>query len=163
EHRNVELVTGACVERLETGDGGRTVTGGVARLEDGTTSTFRGDVVVVSCGAVNSAALPLRSAGDGHPNGPANGADTGGGHYMRHNNVALMALSKEPNPTRFQKTLALHDWYLKADDWDYPLGGIQMLGKSDDVQVRSGAPRFARGITPDWPLETIAHHSVDFW
>jgi choline dehydrogenase-like flavoprotein len=162
-HANVEMLTNANVERLETDSGGRTVTGVVARLQDGTTTTFTGDVVVVACGAVNSAALLLRSAGDRHPNGLGNGSDVVGRHYMRHNNVALMALSKEPNPTRFQKTLALHDWYLKADDWDYPLGGIQMLGKSDDVQVRSGAPRFVRGITPDWPLETIAHHSVDFW
>jgi choline dehydrogenase-like flavoprotein len=162
DHPNVELVTGAYVERLETDAGGRQVTGVVARVGDDIT-TFSGDIVVVSCGAVNSAALLLRSAGDRHPAGLANGSDVVGRHYMRHNNVALMAVSREPNPTRFQKTLALHDWYLGSDDWDYPLGGIQMLGKADDVQVRANAPRWSRGMTPDWPMETIAHHSVDFW
>ncbi len=66
-----------------------------------------------------------------------------GRHYMRHNNLALMAVSHEPNPTRFQKTLAMNDWYLGADDWDYPLGGIQMLGKSDEEQIHAQAPRWA--------------------
>ena len=108
-------------------------------------------------------ALLLRSAGDRHPAGLANGSDVVGRHYMRHNNVALSAVSREPNPTRFQKTLALHDWYLGADDWDYPLGGIQMLGKADATQDRANAPRWSKRITPDWPLETVAHHSVDFW
>ena len=70
-----------------------------------------GDVVVVSCGALNSALLLLRSANEQHPNGLANGSDQVGRNYMRHNNLALMALSKEPNPTRLQKTLALNDWY----------------------------------------------------
>jgi choline dehydrogenase-like flavoprotein len=74
-----------------------------------------------------------------------------------------MAVSHEPNPTRFQKTLAVNDWYSGADDWDYPLGGIQMLGKSDADQVRSGAPRWAGKVSPTMPFEVIAQHAVDFW
>ena len=82
---------------------------------------------------------------------------------MRHNNLALMAVSKEPNPTVFQKTLAMNDWYLGADDWDYPLGGIQMLGKSDAEQIRANAPRWAGEVSPGVPFEVLAHHAVDFW
>ena len=82
---------------------------------------------------------------------------------MRHNNLAMMAVSKEPNPTQFQKTLALNDWYLGADDWDYPLGGIQMLGKSDAEQIRANAPRLAGEVSPEMPFEVVAHHAVDFW
>jgi choline dehydrogenase-like flavoprotein len=82
---------------------------------------------------------------------------------VRHNNLALMAVSKEPNPTRFQKTLALNDWYLGDDDWDYPLGGIQMLGKSDAEQIRGEAPRWAGKVSPGMPFEVLAHHAVDFW
>jgi choline dehydrogenase-like flavoprotein len=82
---------------------------------------------------------------------------------MRHNNLAMMALSKEPNHTRFQKTLALHDWYFKADDWEFPLGGIQMLGKSDEEQIRANAPRFAGKLSPDKPFAEIAQHAIDFW
>ncbi|MDH6135696.1 choline dehydrogenase-like flavoprotein [Kitasatospora sp. MAA4] len=163
QHPGVELRTGVTVRRLETDPSGRTVTAVVAELADGSRAEFAADLVVVACGAVNSAALLLRSANDRHPNGLANSSDVVGRHYMRHNNLALMAVSREPNPTRFQKTLALHDWYLGADDWDFPLGGIQMLGKSDAEQIRAEAPRWAGQLSPDLPFEVLAHHAVDFW
>jgi choline dehydrogenase-like flavoprotein len=162
-HQNVELLTGAHVARLETDPSGRTVTAVVTELGNGEIVRFSADVVVVSCGAVNSAALLLRSATDRHPDGLANGSGVVGRHYMRHNNLALMAVSKEPNPTRFQKTLALHDWYLGSDDFDYPMGGIQMLGKSDAEQVRANAPHWAGRISPEMPFEELARHAVDFW
>jgi choline dehydrogenase-like flavoprotein len=160
---NVMLITGANVQRLETKDSGRSVTGVATLLEDGSETTFTGDIVVVACGAVNSAALLLRSRGDRHPDGLANSSGVVGRHYMRHNNDALLAVSGEPNPTRFQKTLAMNDWYLGADDWDYPLGGIQMLGKSDDEEIHAQAPRWAGKISPDLPFEVLAHHAVDIW
>jgi choline dehydrogenase-like flavoprotein len=160
-HPNVHLSTNACVERLDA-DGGA-VTAVVVRLGDGSTARYSADVVVVSCGAVNSAALLLRSANDAHPDGLANSSGQVGRNYMRHNNLALMAVSKEPNPTRFQKTLAVNDWYLGSDDWEFPLGGIQMLGKSDDEQVRGNAPRWAGKVSPDMPFAVLAHHAVDFW
>ncbi len=160
---NVTLVTEANVRRLETDPTGRSVTRIVTVLADGGTVSFSADIVVVACGAVNSAALLLRSAAATHPDGLANRSGVVGRHYMRHNNVALMAVSKEPNPTRFQKTLALNDWYSGSDDWDYPLGGIQMLGKSDDVMIHAQAPRWAGKLSPDMPFEVMAHHAVDFW
>ncbi|MGW0948311.1 GMC oxidoreductase [Streptomyces sp. NPDC002623] len=163
KYDNVTMVTNANVRRLETDPTGRTVTEVVAELGNGTTEGFSADIVVVAAGAVNSAVLLLRSADDKHPGGLANSSDVVGRHYMRHNNLALMAVSKEPNPTRFQKTLALNDWYLGADDWEYPLGGIQMLGKSDADQIHGEAPRWAGAVTPDMPFEVLAHHAVDFW
>jgi choline dehydrogenase-like flavoprotein len=162
-HDNVAMVTNAYVEFLETDGTGRTVNAVVTKLGDGSTVRFTADVVVVSAGAVNSAALLLRSANHEHPDGLANSSGVVGRHYMRHNNLALMALSKEPNPTRFQKTLALNDWYLGSDDWDYPLGGIQMLGKSDAEQIRANAPRWAGKVSPGKPFEELAHHAIDFW
>ncbi|WP_330315674.1 GMC family oxidoreductase [Streptomyces platensis] len=160
---NVTMVTHAHVRRLETDATGRTVTKVVAELNNGAIERFSADIVVVACGAVNSAVLLLRSANDKHPGGLANSSDMVGRHYMRHNNLALMAVSKEPNPTTFQKTLALNDWYLGADDWEYPLGGIQMLGKSDSDQIHGEAPRWAGAVSPDMPFEVLAHHAVDFW
>jgi len=160
---NVTLVTGANVRRLTTDPSGRTVTGVVTELEDGSTTTFTGDIVVTACGAVNSAALLLRSHSDRHPEGLANSSGVVGRHYMRHNNVAVMAVSVDPNPTSFQKTLAINDWYLRSDDWDYPLGGIQMLGKSDEAMIHAEAPRWAGKMSPDMPFEVLAHHAVDFW
>jgi choline dehydrogenase-like flavoprotein len=166
QHPNLDLVTDAKVERLETDEAGREVTAVVATMADGSEARFSGDIVVASCGALNSALLLLRSANDRHPKGLANGSDQVGRNYMRHNNMALMALSREPNPTRFQKTLALNEWYLNGDDWDYPLGGIQMLGKSDGIQLRAMAPRrvkWGAKLTPETSLETVALHGVDFW
>jgi choline dehydrogenase-like flavoprotein len=163
---NVTLVTDAHVKNLETDDGGRQVTAVVTELADGSTVRFSGDVVVVSCGALNSALLLLSSANDAHPHGLANGSDQVGRNYVRHNNVAVMALSRTPNETRLQKTLALNDWYLKGEDWDYPWGGIQMLGKSDGEQLQAMAPHFiawGAKLTPQGVLEDVARHGVDFW
>jgi choline dehydrogenase-like flavoprotein len=163
---NVTLVTRARVQRLETDSGGKNVTAVVAELDDGSSARFSGDVVVVACGALNSALLLLDSANDAHPRGLANGSDQVGRNYMRHNNLAVIALSRSPNPTRLQKTLVLNDWYLKGEDWDYPWGGIQMLGKSDGEQLRAMAPHFvawAAKLAPGGMLEDIARHGVDFW
>ncbi len=99
-------------------------------------TTYSGDIVIVACGALSSALLMLRSANDDHPHGLANGSGLVGRNYMRHNNSVVMAISRTPNPTKFQKTLGLNDFYFGSDDWDYPLGHIQMVGKSDGVQIR---------------------------
>ena len=79
-------------------------------------------MVVVSAGAINSAALLLRSVSDQHPRGLANGSDVVGRHYMGHVNSVLMALSKCPNPTVFQKTLGVNDFYFGSPEWEFPDG-----------------------------------------
>jgi choline dehydrogenase-like flavoprotein len=85
-----------------------------------------------------------------------------GRNYMRHNNLALIAFSREPNPTVFQKTLALNDFYGPGEHWQYPMGHIQMLGKSDDWQIKGAAPR-GLGWAPSAPYGDVAKRSVDFW
>jgi len=157
-HDNVTLLTNAMVERIETDASGTSVTDVIVD-RDGVPERYRADVVVVSAGAVNSAALLLRSASDRHRNGLANGSGVVGRHYMAHLNSALVAVSKEPNPTRFQKTLGVNDFYEGAPDWDFPLGHIQMLGKSDREVIREGAPLPAPGMVLDY----IADHAIDFW
>jgi choline dehydrogenase-like flavoprotein len=157
-HDNVTLLRNAKAERIETdADGRRAV--GVAVEHSGQRETYRADVIVVSCGAVNSAALLLGSASDRHPQGLANSSGVVGRHYMAHINSALLAISKEPNPTRFQKTLGINDYYWGADDFKYPLGHIQMLGKTDGPTLRAGAPWFA----PGFALDYTARHAIDFW
>jgi choline dehydrogenase-like flavoprotein len=155
---NVTLLTNALVKRLETDASGKTVNGVVVERE-GTTEVFSADMVVVSCGAINSAALLLRSANDKHPNGLANNSDVVGRHYMGHTNSVLMAISKCPNPTIFQKTLGINDFYFGSKDWDYPMGHISFVGKLDAITLRAGAPAIAPGFT----LELMASHSLDFW
>lgn len=161
EHPNVTLLTGAYVERLETSADGHRVSKVVVQRE-GAVEEYSADIVVVACGAINSAALLLRSASDKHPQGLANGSGVVGRHYMRHNCAAYMALSHEPNPTIFQKTLGINDFYFQADDWDYPLGQIQMLGKSDGEMLRGEAPSWAL-VKPEFTLDYMAEHSIDFW
>lgn len=161
EHANVELLTGAYVKSLETDASGRVVTK-VLVERDGQPEAYSADVVVVSCGAVNSAALLLRSANEKHPHGLANSSDVVGRHYMRHNNSAFMAISKESNPTVFQKTLGLNDFYFRSEDSEYPLGGIQMLGKTDGEMLKGEAPNWAVW-KPEFALDYMAEHSIDFW
>jgi len=158
EHPNVSLLTGAYVSRLETSATGRQVTA-VHVERDGARETYSADVVVVSCGAINSAALLLRSAGDRHPDGLANGSGVVGRHYMCHLNSIMLALSRCENPTVFQKTLGINDFYFGARDWDFPMGHISFVGKSDANMLAAGAPRLVPGFT----LDLMAKHSLDFW
>jgi len=158
QHPTATLLTGARVTRLLTSASGREVTGIIVE-RDGASETYSADIVVVSAGAINSAALLLRSASDKHPHGLANGSDVVGRHYMGHVNSVLLALSKCPNPTVFQKTLALNDFYLGSPEWEFPMGHISFVGKVDADTLRAGAP----AIAPGWTLDLMAKHSMDFW
>ena len=161
-HENVTLLTGAYVERLSTDATGRSVTG-VHVVREGVSEVYSADIVAVACGALSSALLMFRSASETHPNGLANGSDQVGRNYMRHNNSAFMAVSRQPNDTVFQKTMALSDFYFGDRDYGFPLGEIQMIGKSHGEQVRGEAlPRFLSWF-PERPFDEIARHSLDFW
>src|SRR5262249_22139635 len=120
---NVTLLTCSTALRLKTDSSGRSVSSIVVERH-GETVEYSADIVVVSCGAVNSAALLLRSANDKHPNGLANSSDIVGRHYMGHVNSVLMAVSKCPNLTVFQKTLGINDFYFGSSEWEYPMGHI---------------------------------------
>ena len=161
EHSNVTLLTNARVARLDTDPAGKTVTEVVVDRGDAR-ETFGADVVVVSCGAANSAKLLLMSANEKHPNGLANGSDQVGRNYTFHNSQAVLALSREENPTVFQKTLGLNDFYFGSDDFEYPLGNIQMVGKSQPPMFRGEKPKETK-LAPKWTLERMARHAIDFW
>jgi choline dehydrogenase-like flavoprotein len=161
-HPNLTLMTRTTAERLITDASGRSVTGVAVTLPDGSPHVFTASIVVLSAGAILSAALLLRSASDQHPRGIANSSGLVGRNYMRHNNLALVAFSREPNPTVFQKTLALNDFYGASEHWEYPMGNIQMLGKSDDWQIKAAAPH-GLGLAPSAPYGEVARHSLDFW
>ena len=107
-------------------------------------SSTSADVVVVSAGAANSAKILLRSANDQHPNGLANGSDQVGRNYMFHNSKAVVALSKELNETVFQKTLAINDFYFGADGYEWPVGNIQMVGKSNAAAMKGEEPKLTK-------------------
>ena len=161
-HPNLTLRTGAYVERLETDATGRTVER-VHVVRDNQFERYSADIVVVACGALSSALLLLRSLSDRHPNGLANGSDQVGRNYMRHDMSVVMAILREPNPTVFQKTLAISDYYQKADDWNYPLGFIQLCAKTHASQIEAEALPSWLTWLPDMPFEIMAKHSINFW
>jgi choline dehydrogenase-like flavoprotein len=161
EYPNVTLLRNAKALKLQTNANGTAVTEVVAEIA-GQREVFRGDIVVVSCGAANSAKLLLMSANDKHPNGLANGSDQVGRNYMFHNSQAALAISLEPNPTIFQKTIALNDFYFGMDGFEYPMGNIQMTGKSLGPMYRGEKP-LETALVPMGLLDNLAHHAVDFW
>src|SRR5262249_38396302 len=161
EHSNVTLLTNAQALKLETNPAGTAVTGVIVG-HNGDSERYTADVVVVACGAANTAKLLLSSANDKHPNGLANGSDQVGRNYMFHASQAVLALSREDNPTVFQKTLGLNDFYFGSDEHEYPLGNIQMVGKSQEPMFRGEKPTETK-LAPHWSLERVAKHAIDFW
>jgi choline dehydrogenase-like flavoprotein len=161
EHANVTLLTNSTAAKIETNASGSAATAVVVQ-QNGSTERFGADLIVLACGAANTAKLLLTSANEHHPNGLANGSDQVGRNYMFHNSQAVLALSREENPTVFQKTLGLNDFYFGSEEHDYPLGNIQMVGKSQAPMYRGEKPGETR-LAPEWTLERVARHAVDFW
>ena len=122
---------------------------------DGEPMRVSGDVVVVSCGAANSARLLLIRPTTSTPSGLANGSDQVGRNYMFHNSKAMVALAHEPNTTVFQKTVSINDWYLGDAEFAYPMGNIQMTGKTNGTIMKGYAP-LETFLMPGWSMDRIA-------
>jgi len=161
ESPTVTLLTGATATRLETDPTGRSVTGVVVERGRGQ-EMYEADIVVVAAGAANSAKLLLNSANDAHPTGLANGSDQVGRNYMFHNCKAVVSLGTEANDTVFQKTLGINDFYFAGGDREWPLGNIQMVGKSNAGAMKGEEPKLTK-LAPRWTLEDVAKHAVDWW
>jgi len=161
EHENVTLLTNATAVKLNTNSAGNAVAEVVVE-RNGVNESYAADIVIVSAGAANTAKLLLNSASDKHPNGLANGSDQVGRNYMFHNSQAVLAISKEPNPTVFQKTLGVNDYYFASDAWEFPMGNIQMVGKSVAEMYRGEKPLMTK-LAPTFSLSEVAEHAIDFW
>ncbi|MEB3292890.1 MAG: GMC family oxidoreductase [Synechococcales bacterium] len=160
---HLTLLTSAKVVRLHTSASGREVTAVETEIA-GQIQFFSADIVVVSCGAINSAALLLRSANDQHANGLANRSDQVGRNFMKHQNGAIVGLTKKSNPTQFQKTMAINDFYWGETDFPYPMGHVQLLGKVNADLIALDSPSLAGISLQDQELFTsLANHSVDWW
>jgi choline dehydrogenase-like flavoprotein len=157
-HPNVTLRTGASVRRLLTSGSGREVTGVETEMEGGI-EVFKGDLVVVSCGAINSAALLLRSANARHPQGLANSSDQVGRNYMYHLLAFMVAVSGKPNPTVFEKTLGVNDFYWGDGDYPYPMGNVQSTGQVFPEMLRAMFKEPLAGMT----FEEMALRGTDWW
>jgi len=158
EKSKITLLTQAKVTRLHTDSSGQRVSQ-VEAVINHEPHRFSADIVVVACGAINSAALLLRSANDHHPNGLANRSDQVGRNFMKHQNGAIVGLTRKANPSIFQKTLGVNDFYWGEPGFNFPMGHVQLLGKVNKEMMAMDAPRFAPGMA----LEEMAHRSVDWW
>ncbi|AFZ34471.1 glucose-methanol-choline oxidoreductase [Stanieria cyanosphaera PCC 7437] len=158
QHRNVELLINTRVTKLITDASGTRVTA-VEAEKEGEIIKFTADTFVVSCGAINSAVLLLKSKSDRHPNGLANSSGMVGRNLMLHNHSALIAVADQPNDTIFQKTLGVNDFYFQGPNQNYPLGQIQLTGKAKWNRLKAFMP----DSVPQSSLEYIAKHSVDWW
>ena len=158
DFENVTLLTNALVTSLETNATGNEVVA-VNVEKNGEFLKFTADIFVVSCGAINSAALLLRSANDQHPNGLANSSDLVGRNLMKHNNTIMLAVSRCEVDTVYQKSLGINDFYFASDDWEYPMGNISFVGNVDGATLAAHAPF----IIPEFSLEMVAKRSLAFW
>ena len=156
--QNVTLLTNAYAKRLITNETGKRVTG-VDTIVNEEEIHFTADLVIVACGAVNSAALFLRSANEFHPTGLANSSNQVGRNLMLHHNGCLVAFTKKKNDSVFQKSLGLADFYHGADDSKYPLGEIQLMGRNDPDSIVWMAEKIALGKS----YNELKEMTIDFW
>lgn len=153
-HANVTLRTRATAQRLLTDPSGRRVEA-VEIERDGHSTRVTADRFVVSCGAVNSALLLLRSATDRHPDGLANSSGLVGTRYMAHLATMLQGVGHKVNEDVFQKTVAINDFYLHGPDTPYPLGQIQSQGRTD--------ASMAKAVGDGWTYKFIEMRHIPLW
>jgi choline dehydrogenase-like flavoprotein len=158
-YSNVTLMTEARVLRLHTSPSGRVVTGVETEIA-GEVKLFSADIVVVACGAINSAVLLLKSSNDRHPHGLANSSQQVGRNFMKHNCGVVVGIMDKANPTVFAKTLGINDFYWGEPDFPYPMGQVQLSGKVNRDMFAHEVPL---KIDDDISPEYAAQHSVDWW
>jgi choline dehydrogenase-like flavoprotein len=152
---SVQLLTRTTVTRILCSSDGRRAIGVEAERDDHR-ATIHAGTVVVSCGAVNSAALLLRSASAAHPNGLANLSGLVGQRYMQHHNTILLATDpRRRNTTSFQKTLGINDFYRAGAQSPYPLGHLQIFGATHGAALRQARPGVPAGV-----LDLVASRSI---
>jgi choline dehydrogenase-like flavoprotein len=155
---NVILLTHAYVEKLETDAAGSKVAKVVAII-NGEKIVFTADLFILACGAVNSAALMLRSATGKHPHGLANSSGQVGRNLMLHHNGCLVAFTRKINDCVFQKSLGIADYYHGAADSEFPLGEIQLMGRNDPDTILW----LAQDLYPGKSYDELKKMTIDFW
>jgi choline dehydrogenase-like flavoprotein len=157
QRSNVTLWTNVLAQRLLTDSSGKKLEA-VQLLRNGESIRVEAPIIIVSCGAVNSAALLLRSANAAHPNGLANSSGLVGRRYMAH--LATMMQGFHPfrkNETVFQKTVAINDYYFSGPRTKYPLGHIQSQGRTHGVMAQTVVPWI-----PLWAYDAWVARGVDW-
>lgn len=165
KYQNVTLKTSAQVVSLYTNPSGSEVKAVQAAIGK-QSYLFLGSIVVVACGAVNSAALLLRSANEKHPNGIANGSDLVGRNLMKQQLSVVIQLTSSANSGLFQRTVSLNDFYWGNKDFPYPMGHVQNAGGILQDVIFSEAPPLLSVFTkvmPNFGLRQLATRSLGWW
>lgn len=158
KHPNVRLQTASRVTRLYAAPHGRAITT-VRYMRDGDDHSVSPKLVILAAGAVQSAALLLRSASDAFPRGLANSSDQVGRNFMNHNSSAVIAISpRYRNDSVYQKTFGFNDFYLSDGAGGPPLGNVQLLGRISGKILKANMPS-----VPEWLLERVSRHAIDFY
>lgn len=153
---NIALVTGAHVATLEAAPDGKSITA-INYTHQGEKKRLTPKLVILAAGAINSAAILLRS---GSGSGLANASDQVGRNFMNHNSSAMLAIHPfRRNDSVYQKTLMLNDYYLTGGKGGKPLGNVQLLGKINGDILKANAPAYA----PRFALDFMAGHAVDWY
>jgi choline dehydrogenase-like flavoprotein len=153
-YRNVTLQTGAKVRRLVVAPDGKRVEGVECDI-GGERHTLKATLIVLSAGAVNSAALLLRSS----ERGVANRSDKVGRYFMNHNSSAVLAVDPRTiNDSVYQKTFGINDYYLDDGAGGPPLGNIQLLGRVTGQILKANLRQI-----PEFALTWLSRRAVDFY
>ncbi len=162
---NVTLKTSAKVSRLFTNPSGKEVKGVEAQIGE-QFYLFEADIIVLSCGAINSAALLLRSANEKHPKGLANSSDFLGRNLMKQLMTVLVQITSTPNSGLFQRTRYINDFYWGDEKFPYPMGHIQNSGGILQDVIFSESPPLlsvAAKLMPEFGLKQLAKRSIGWW
>ncbi|MBB2973215.1 GMC family oxidoreductase [Mesorhizobium sp. RMAD-H1] len=158
-HPNVSVVTGANVAHLETDGSGCRVIAAVYE-RNGAEHRISADRFVIAAGAVQTAALLLRSANRVHPAGLGNSSDQLGRNFMNHNTTAMLTIDPfVRNTCVYQKTIAFNDFYNDDNEYGFPLGNVQLLGHITGNILKANFPVAA----PAWLTWLIARHAYGWF
>jgi choline dehydrogenase-like flavoprotein len=154
----VRLLTRANVTRVgTTGDGSQ-----ITHLEvrrDSRPAVVKAAKYVIAAGAVNTAALLLRSGAESASTGLANSSGQVGRNYMKHTSTFIVGVRPgRKHDLVFEKTLGVNDWYHAGPTNEFPLGNVQSLGKIQAPMIKGIYKRFPRAVLP-W----FTDRSVEFF
>ena len=162
---SVVVRTGAQVQRLHVNPTGTEVRG-VEALVDGQSWLFTAHQVVLAAGAVNSAAILLRSGTDRHPRGLANGSDQVGRNLMKLQLTSILQLATEANSGRYGRSYGINDYLWGDQNVSFPLGSIQNGGGVLQDALFAESPPVLSLVTkllPNFGLEQLASRSISWW
>lgn len=150
-HENVSLLTGAHVQYLSCDPETHRISE-VTFEKDGEVHTLKAGTFILCAGAVQSAALLLKS-------GLANSSDYVGRCFMNHNATAVIGIDPRfQNDAVYQKTFGLNDWYLDDGETGKPLGNVQLLGRVTPDILKIQVPSL-----PMLAARWISNHAIDMY